>query len=124
MKTLSLVAIVVMMAFVAGCASSSSAPQAAVGGPSANVTGTWSGATLGAGGVPVTMNLKQNGADVAGDIDVGGRPDLSGPLKGSVSGNSVRFRLDTGYGSTGQLNVNGNAITGFVGGSGLNLQRK
>ena len=123
MKTLSFVAIVVVMAFAAGCASGTSSPQAA-GGPPANVAGSWSGSTLGAGGVPVVLNIKQTGGTVAGDIDVGGRSDLSGPIKGDVSGNTIRFRLDTGFGSTGQLNVNGNTITGFVGGSGLNLRRQ
>jgi hypothetical protein len=123
MKTLSLITLVVLMAFVSGCASTSGSPQAA-SGPPANVAGTWSGSTIGAGGVPVTMNLKQTGGTVAGDIDVGGRSDLSGPLKGTVDANSISFKLDTGYGSTGTLNVKGNSIDGFVGGSGLNLQRR
>jgi hypothetical protein len=39
-------------------------------------------------------------------------------------GDGRHERLDTGYGSTGELNVKGNTITGFVGGSGVSLQRK
>ena len=60
---------------------------------------------------------------MTGSIDVGGRPDLTGPLTGTVNGSAVVFKLDSGYGSTGELNVSGNKITGVVGGSGLRLQR-
>jgi hypothetical protein len=122
MKTLSFLALTLIVTCLAGCASGG-APQAA-GGPPANVAGTWSGGTVGAGGVPATLQLAQNGSAVTGNIDIGGRPDMSGPIKGSVDGNTVRFKLDTGYGSTGELSVNGNTITGFVAGTGVSLQRK
>jgi hypothetical protein len=102
MKTVSWVAIAVVVACMAGCASST--PQAA-SGPPANVAGSWSGATVGASGAFVSMQLTQTGTTVAGAIEIGGRSDLSGALNGTVDGNTVRFKLNSGYGSTGELNV-------------------
>jgi hypothetical protein len=54
---------------------------------------------------------------------VSGRADLTGPLTGDVNGSTVVFRLNSGYGSTNQLNVSGDTITGVVGGSGVTLRR-
>jgi hypothetical protein len=122
MKTGSLVAILALAVLIAGCAGPSSTPQAA-SGPPANVAGSWTGGTVGAAGASVQMQLAQTGTGVSGRIDVSGRPDVSGPLTGTVSGNTVRFKLTSGYGSTGELNVSGNTITGMVGGNGVRLQR-
>jgi hypothetical protein len=69
------------------------------------------------------MPLAQTGSAVTGVIDVAGRADVSGPLTGTVEGDTVRFKLTSGYGSTGQLNVKGDTITGVVGGNGVRLQR-
>lgn len=122
MKTASFVVLAVLAAFVAGCASTDSATSQPVG-PPANVAGAWSGSTVGAGGASVSLELKQNGGVVTGTIEVGGRPDLSGPLQGTVSGNTARFRLTSGFGSTGELTVSKDTITGIVGGSGIALRR-
>jgi hypothetical protein len=122
MKTFSFLVITGLVAFLAGCAGTSS-PAVTAGGPPANVAGSWRGGTIGAGGTSVVLVLQQTGSKVTGSIDVGGRPDLTGPLTGAVNGNAVVFKLDSGYGSTGELNVSGNTITGVVGGSGLRLQR-
>jgi hypothetical protein len=69
----------------AGCGKAREAQMAAESAPTANVAGTWTG-SAGTGGVfvPVTMNLTQNGTDVGGNVNVGGRPDLSGSVKGEV----------------------------------------
>jgi hypothetical protein len=123
MKIASMLAIAVLATFAAGCASTSG-DQKAAGGPPANVAGWWRGGTVGAGGTSVTMQLAQTGSAVTGVIDVPGRADVSGPLTGTVDGNSVRFKLTSGYGSTGLLNVNGDTITGTVGGNGVRLQRE
>ena len=122
MRTCSLLVITGLVACLAGCAGTSS-PAATASGPPANVAGSWRGGTIGAGGATVALVLRQTGSNVTGSIDVSGRADLTGPLTGTVNGNAVVFRLDSGYGSTGQLNVSGDTITGVVGGSGVRLQR-
>jgi hypothetical protein len=94
-----LVVLVLCSIAVAGCAQSSSAP--AVTGPPANVTGVWTG-SVGTGGtfIPVTLTLNQSGTSVKGDVSVGGRPDLSGPVKGSVQGDTLK-----GYTGAGPLSL-------------------
>ena len=37
----------------------------------------------------VTLVLQQTGSKVTGSITVGGRPDISGPITGTVNGNAV-----------------------------------
>jgi len=124
MKTLSLLAIVATVAaLVGGCAGTSS-PASAASGPPANVAGTWTGGTVGPGGASVRLVLQQTGSQVTGSIDVGGRPEVTGPLTGTVSGNAVAFKLQSGYASTGALNVSGDVMTGVVGGSGVSLRRQ
>jgi hypothetical protein len=129
LKTLGAVLVGVAIVAVTGCSSSGSrsgssttgtAPSAATAAP-ANVNGVWSGALV--GGAPVRMNLKQNGSDVQGDLNVGGRADISGPIEGTVSGNTLRLRERSGFGSAPLLNVKGNQITGIVGGTTLDLRR-
>ena len=88
-----------------------------------SVAGTWTGGMVGPGGSSVQMQLSQTGTSISGNIHVPGRADVSGPLTGTVSGTTVRFRLTSGYGSTGELNVNGDTITGVVGGNGVRLRR-
>ncbi|PYN86924.1 MAG: hypothetical protein DMD87_16465 [Candidatus Rokuibacteriota bacterium] len=44
---------------------------------------------------PITMTLAQTGTDVSGNINVGGRPDLSGPIRGTVQGELVNLSLVT-----------------------------
>jgi hypothetical protein len=65
------------------------------------------------------MSLTQTGTAVSGTIEVSGRADVSGPLAGTVSGDTVRLKLSSGSGSTGELNVSGNTITGVVGGNSV-----
>jgi hypothetical protein len=118
---------VVMVATV-GCAGSSgrsvssgtSSPSAAAAAP-ANVNGVWSGYLV--GGAPVSMTLKQTGTDVKGNLSVGGRADLDGPVEGVVEGNTLKLRERSGFGSAPLLNVRGDQITGIVAGTTLDLRR-
>jgi hypothetical protein len=112
------VLVVVALLSVAGCAGTSNGPSAAVG-PPADVAGTWSGALV--GGAPVTMMLEQSGAKVKGDLRVGGRADISGPVEGSVEGNTIKLRSSTG--TAPLLNVRGDHITGIVAGTTLDMRR-
>jgi hypothetical protein len=118
----------VLMVAMAACSSSGSrsatsptgAPSAATAAP-ADVNGVWSGALV--GGAPVTMNLRQSGTSVTGDLSVGGRADISGPVEGTVDGSTIRLRERTGYGSAPLLRVQGDRITGIVAGTTLDLRR-
>jgi hypothetical protein len=118
---------VVIVVAVAGCggsasrgASAGATPSAAVAAP-ANVDGMWTGALV--GGAPVTMMLKQTGPNVTGDLRVGGRADISGPIEGTVDGNTIKLRERSGFGSAPLLNVKGDQITGIVAGTTLDLRR-
>jgi hypothetical protein len=71
----------------------------------------------------VSMTLKQTGAKVTGNLDIAGRPDISGPVVGKVEGNTLKLEQRSGYGSEPFLNVNGDRITGIVAGTTLNLRR-
>jgi hypothetical protein len=107
-----------------GCAGSSTSP-AASSGPPANVNGSsWTGAA-GGGAVeaPVTMTLAQTGTNVAGEIRIGGRPDLSGPVEGVVQGNAVKLSLKSGYESLPEMTVKQDQISGVVAGLPLTLRR-
>jgi hypothetical protein len=89
-----------------------------------NLTGVWQGnAGLGAGATSVTMNLRQQGPAVKGDIAVGGRPDLSGPVVGILEGAALRLRLQSGEGSTPELRVQGDTISGVMYGEPLTARR-
>jgi len=117
----------VVVAALVGCASSghkststsSSMPSASVA--PANVDGVWSGHLV--GGAPVRMTLQQTGTRVTGNLDVGGRADLDGPITGQVQGNTLKLEEKSGYGSAPLLTVKGDRITGTVAGTMLDLQR-
>ncbi len=116
----------------AGCGSKSSgtsrsaAPSsgpAAASPTSSSVTGTWQGfAGVGARSTSVTLSLRQEGEALKGDLAVGGRPDLSGPVTGRIEGDTLRLRLDNG--SVGpEVRVQGDTMTGMVSGEPLNVRR-
>ena len=97
--------------------------MAAESAPTANVAGTWTG-SAGTGGVfvPVTMNLTQNGTDIGGNVNVGGRPDLSGPVKGTVKGEVLNLSLATV--KLGQMFARQGTISGEIsGGLPMTLRR-
>ena len=59
---------------------------------------------------------------ITGSAEVGGRPDLSGDIKGTVSGNSITYNLTSGFGSQVSLTVSGNRMQGNIGGQQVMLQ--
>jgi hypothetical protein len=122
MKTLSWVVIGLILVFGAGCASSSSSPSAAPTGPPANLTGSWSGGFYGALSNSVSMQLQQQGTAVTGNIDVGGRSDLSGGIKGTVRGNMLDYTLANG--GSGTMQISGNTISGTVSGNAFRAQKQ
>jgi hypothetical protein len=108
---------------IAGCASSTPTPGAA-GGPPANISGQWAGsAGVGAAAAPVSLSLVQSGTAVSGTIAVGGRPDLSGPVVGTVQGNTVSLDLRNGYGSLPDLTAGPERITGILSLGPMSLRR-
>jgi hypothetical protein len=96
--------------------------KAMANAPTANVVGTWSGYSgQGAAGVPVDLTLAQTGTNVTGNLNVAGRPDLSGPVTGSIQGELLKLSLATATFS--QLEVKGDTMTGMVGGGQVILRR-
>ena len=124
MKIVALVFLVLFAAGLAGCAAAREAQQAAANAPTAQVAGTWTG-SYGAGSMngPVTMTLAQNGTNVSGNIDIGGRPDLSGPVKGTLKGELLYLSLETL--TLSQMMVKDkNTITGeVIGGVPMTVRR-
>jgi len=124
MKNFAIGLLALLSAVSAGCAAAREAQTAAANAPTANIAGTWTG-SAGTGGVsaPVTMTLSQNGTNVSGNIDIGGRSDLSGTIKGTVQGELVNLSLETV--NLGQMMVKQqNTMTGEVsGGMPVTLRR-
>jgi hypothetical protein len=117
-----LLALSSLLALTAGCASAPASAPAS--GPPASVAGSWSGSFgIGATSGSMTMNLQQTGTQLKGDIDIGGRPDLSGPITGTVSGNSIQVALTSGYGTSSLMSVKGDQITGVYQGGPVMLRR-
>jgi len=109
-----------LVALTGGCAS---APPT-TSQPTPDISGTWVGGLQGAGAsAPATLRLVQKGPALTGDIQIGGRPDFSGPVAGRVDGSDVKLALTSGFGSLGLMQVKGDQITGFAAGAPLRLQR-
>jgi hypothetical protein len=108
---------------IAGCAGSTPNPGVA-GAPSVNIGGQWVGsAGMGAAAAPVRLSLVQDGAAVSGTISIGGRPDLSGAVVGTVQGNTVSLDLRNGYGSLPDLTAAPERITGILSLGPMSLRR-
>jgi hypothetical protein len=60
------------------------------------------------------LTLAQTGTDLSGNISVGGRPDLSGPVKGTIQGEIVK--LSTSTMTLGQMIAKGGVMSGEVSG--------
>ena len=101
---------------VAGCAGSSAGTTALnMAGPAAQAGGSWSGyAGVGTVSAPVKLNLTQNGGNVTGNIDVAGRPDLTGDVVGTVQGNGLTLKLQSGYGTLPVMKVTESEIVGTL----------
>jgi hypothetical protein len=104
-----------LAAVTSGCGAAREAQQAAANAPTANVAGTWTG-NAGTGGIsaPITLTLTQNGTNLSGNINVGGRMDLSGPVKGTIQGEIVKLSLTTV--TLGQMIAKDGTMTGEVSG--------
>jgi hypothetical protein len=124
-----LIGFAIVGALVAGCGTAKKTTSTAPSTPDAatpDLTGTWSGQ----GGIqgreaPVALRLVQNGSTLDGDVYVSGRADLSGPIKGTVEGYTVRMALANGLKQTSafQISADGNQISGTMVGSPLVLRR-
>ena len=122
MKTPTIVLLALLSVVAAGCAARQ-AEMAAASAPTANMVGAWTG-SAGTGGVfvPVTLTLTQNGTAVKGTISVGGRPDYSGDVTGSVQGELLKLALQNT--TLAELRVKQDTITGEpFAGLPLNLRR-
>jgi hypothetical protein len=87
-----------------GCSSAWEARQAALNAPTSDVGGTWTGNTTGEDKpYPVTLTLEQAGTDVTGMMRIGGRPDLSGRVRGTVRGEVLQLSLTTAAHAGGEL---------------------
>jgi hypothetical protein len=121
-----------VLMLAAGCTSkskSTSRSAAPSTGPvaasptSSSVTGAWQGyAGVGARSTTVSLNLRQEGEALKGDLAIGGRPDLSGPVTGRIEGDTLRLRLDSGAVGP-EVRVQGDTMTGMVSGEPLNIRR-
>jgi hypothetical protein len=105
-----------------GCGAAVEEQKAAASAPTANVAGTWTG-TAGSGGttIPVTLTLAQNGTALSGNLSVAGRPDLSGPVKGTVQGELVNLSLATT--TFAQMRAQQNTMSGQGSVGPVNLRR-
>ena len=93
-----------------GCAAAREEQKAAMNAPTANVAGTWTGNAGQVSSIPVTLTLTQNGTALTGNITVAGRPDFSGPVKGTVTGELVN--LSTATTTFAQLRAQQDTMTG------------
>ena len=94
-----------------GCTAAREEQKAAMNAPTANIAGTWTGsAGQGGSSLPVTMTLAQTGTNLTGNISVAGRPDVSGPVKGTVTGELVN--LSTATTTFAQLRAQQDTMTG------------
>ncbi|SRR6267378_244589 len=121
-KTSTMVLLALLSVIAAGCAVRQ-AEIAEESAPTANLAGEWTG-SAGTGGVfvPVTLTLTQSGAAVKGTISVGGRPDYSGDVTGSVQGELLKLALPQT--TFAELRVKQGTITGEpFPGLPLNLRR-
>lgn len=125
-----LIGLAIVGALGAGCGSTkkpvTSAAPTGPGTAMADLTGTWSGqGAIQGREAPVALRLVQNGSALDGDMYVSGSADLSGPIKGTVEGNTVRLALGNGFRQTSALQISpdGNQISGDMVGSRLVLRR-
>jgi hypothetical protein len=115
-----LLAIVSVVTF--GCGAAREAQTAAANAPTADVKGNWTGyAGTGGVSVPVTMSLNQSGTQVNGQVSIGGRPDLSGAVKGTVQSQLIKLSLERA--SLGEMMVKQDTMSGEVSG-GLPATRR
>jgi len=109
-KSTSVVLLALFCVAALGCAAMKEEKEWA-SAPTANAAGTWAGtAGTGADSRPVTLTLNQSGTNVTGDLTVAARPDMSGPVTGSIQGELVKVSLATA--TFAQMRVQQDTMTG------------
>ena len=104
MKTLAVVLLALLVVVSTGCSGAWETRRAALNAPTADVKGTWTGTTTGEDKpYPVTLTLEQTGTDVTGSIRIGGRPEVSGRVRGTVRGEVLQLSLSTAAHMGGEL---------------------
>jgi outer membrane protein OmpA-like peptidoglycan-associated protein len=112
---------VLLMAAVQGCASTEGTPASSSSSP-ADAAGAWSG-HAGASSVPVSLRLTQAGANVTGNLEVRGSPDLTGTVQGTVEGNLLKLRMMNGMSITPMTVMSRDHIVGVISVGPVTLQR-
>jgi hypothetical protein len=103
MKTTAILLVTLLGVVSTGC-SGWEARRAALDAPTADVGGTWTGNTTGEDKpYPITLTLDQTGTDVTGVMWIGGLPNLSGRVRGTVRGEVLSLSLTTAAQSGGEL---------------------
>jgi len=106
MKTAAIVPLASLGLVSTGCGTAWEARQAALNAPTADVAGTWTGKTTADQKFyPVTLTLDQTGTEVTGTINISGRPDLSGRVRGGIQGEVLKLSLTTAAHLGGELLV-------------------
>ena len=104
MKTPAVVLLALLVVVSTGCSGAWETRRAALNAPTADVKGTWTGTTTGEDKpYPVTLTLEQTGTDVTGSIRIGGRPEVSGRVRGTVRGEVLQLSLSTAAHMGGEL---------------------
>ncbi len=106
-----------MLATLAGCAST----QSTNGGTPAYVDGAWIGGTA-TGSSTYVMVLRQTGNNVTGTLS-GAGASIDGPIDGTVDSNSIQLRTRSGFRETPLLRASCEQISGNLGGTVVNLRR-
>ena len=97
---------------LAGCASTQAPPTVDVSG---KWQGNWIALMPSQGGGQIQMDIKQTGAKFSGNLLMtGGGNDPTGLTEGFVTGNQVEITVPAG--ATGTLAVNGDEMSGTIGG--------
>ena len=106
------------LVFASGCARSPDWIEQTL--VTVNVTGVWRGTMTQTGTqIDWELTLQQVGPKVTGQLRQNLISSSSGPIEGTVNGDMFHFR--TSRGATGDLQVNGDEMTGT--GSGINANQ-
>ena len=109
-KSVTWLLVAIVLAVGSGCARPDWIEQTLV---TVDVTGVWRGTFEGGGGSgTMELTLQQSGAKVNGHTKLSPLSMYSGPVEGTVSGDTFRFRSQRGGTVIGELQVNGDEMTG------------
>jgi len=105
-----------LLATLAGCASTQSA-----GGTPAYVNGTWMGGTT-TGASTMVVVLRQTGNNLTGTLSGAGTA-ADGPIEGTVDSNSIQLKQRSAFRQTPLLKASCEQISGNLGDSVVTLRR-